>query len=1489
MHGVFRSLLTRRLLIKGDTAMSIARRCGVLFAFFIVMVAGVGYSPASHATVIVFDVSACAADANSSACLSQMENAILDATAMCGYQRVQFDPNLYYGTAYSYPLSVGLKECAFPLLMSSGLSCDSYPIGCLYYGPTNAPPGHRSLLSDSNAGTPSALGAEHRDGSSVGHSMMSAFNSAPQVSDRNAGSMNNSNVPQISPMYAHADPAIENFYMSQDAGSTWNTWVIASKNVSVNFVDDSASFNADSPAGGDYNLGATDYNLGATDYNLGATDYNVGATDYNVGADSTNFGDYSSMSCSSGDSNNALCGGSVAEPINTATGNLTEQQNDYVGLGPLPLHFSRFYNSINSVSDLATTELGTNWRGTYDSAVTLLTDQSVPTVRVVRPSGQSLLFTNSFTDPTVQWVATDSSVMATLVSLVDSSGAIVGWRYTTREDMVETYDASGRLMSIADRAGLTQTLVYAASGTLTSVTDPFGRQLNFSYDAQNRLTQMVDPSGATYGYAYDVNNNLVSVTYPDGGIRKYVYENASYPNALTGLIDENGSRYATWTYDAQGLAISSSLAGGVQATTLGFNADGSTTVVDARGASRVHAFAQSAAGTLRPSGMTASCTNCPTVTNSIAYDTNGYLSAITDPNGNQVAYTYDARGQLISRTEAVGTPLARTVTISWHPVFHRPVQITYPDRVVTLTYDAAGNRTQKTVTAGSVTRTWTYTYSSQGLLTQVVGPRNDGLQYTYDTQGHVSSITNALGQVIQFTAYDANGRPLTVIDPNGVTIQFSYDARGRMLTRSAAGLTSRYQYDVAGQLIQTTAADGTVTTYGYDAAHRRTDITDAQGKRTHRVLNAAGDTLQTQLFDASNNLIRFRTYTFDGLGRVAQVTNANQQAVSFSRDNNGNVVSVTDPMSLQTQYSYDALNRLKQATDSTASTTQYGYDVHSHLTAVTDPRGLVTHYSYTSFGDPIQLQSPDTATTHFAQDAAGDLVQSTDARNRSGTNSYDAAGRLTQIAFSDQTLQFVYDQGTNGTGHLTHMADGSGTTQWTYSALGEPLTKQQTVGALTRSVSYGYNAVGQLTSLTTPSGQTIAYTYTNNRITGITVNGNTLLNQVTYAAFGPITGWSWGNGTATTRQYDTLGQLTAVSSAGTTTYTFNADSTIASKTDSTGGIPSVPTGNTSLTVSTTSNQLTASTGALTGTYSYDAAGNMTSDGTRTFTYNDAGRLSSVTRAGVTTNYLYNALGQRVKKSNSTGTTYFTYDEAGRLLGEYDQAGNLIQELVWLYGVPVATIRTDQSGGTVGVFYIHTDHLNAPAKITRPSDNQIIWRWDHDPFGNGAPNEDPDGNGQLLTFNLRFPGQNYDNETGLVQNGFRDYDPNTGRYVESDPIGLAGGSFSTYAYVRGNPLLRIDPFGRLSMAPSRTVSPVGKVIGDLATDLGAAAVLVICPECELTALALEVSGNVLIGGLDLAEGLSANSENQENMNNAMGDNQGSENSTTTAGNNDGACP
>lgn len=111
----------------------------------------------------------------------------------------------------------------------------------------------------------------------------------------------------------------------------------------------------------------------------------------------------------------------------------------------------------------------------------------------------------------------------------------------------------------------------------------------------------------------------------------------------------------------------------------------------------------------------------------------------------------------------------------------------------------------------------------------------------------------------------------------------------------------------------------------------------------------------------------------------------------------------------------------------------------------------------------------------------------------------------------------------------------------------------------------------------------------------------------------------------------------------------------------------------------------------------------------------------------------------------------------------------------------------------GVYFIEVDHLNTPRLISDQA-GTTVWRWENsDPFGNNPPEEDPDGDGRRFEFNLRFPGQYYDSETGLHYNFFRDYDPGLGRYTTSDPIGLAGG-VNTYLYVSGNPISNVDPLG-----------------------------------------------------------------------------------------------
>jgi RHS repeat-associated protein len=378
------------------------------------------------------------------------------------------------------------------------------------------------------------------------------------------------------------------------------------------------------------------------------------------------------------------------------------------------------------------------------------------------------------------------------------------------------------------------------------------------------------------------------------------------------------------------------------------------------------------------------------------------------------------------------------------------------------------------------------------------------------------------------------------------------------------------------------------------------------------------------------------------------------------------------------------------------------------------------------------------------------------------------------------------------------LTDGSGSTGWTYDAFGRVILREQTTGSIDLDTAYSFNSYGQLASLTTPSGQVIGYSYdSSGRVTEISVNSSTLISQIGYEPLGPTNGWTWGNSSTTTRTYDTDGQLVYLASAGeSSTFTFYDDGRIATRTDSDPVSVAISTGSTTFSTSGTSNRLTSTTGLIARTYSYDATGNTLSDGTASFGHDDSGRMVSATVGASTTTYDHNGLGERVKKSDGSTMAYFAYDEVGHLIGEYDANGDLIQETVWFGDIPVATLQPDGQSG-IDVYYVHTDHLNTPRKISRPSDDEILWRWDSDPFGQTPANEDPDNDTNDFSYNLRFPGQYFDEETGLHYNYFRDYDPATGRYVESDPIGLNGG-INTYGYVGGNPLSYVDPYGLIDL-------------------------------------------------------------------------------------------
>ena len=470
------------------------------------------------------------------------------------------------------------------------------------------------------------------------------------------------------------------------------------------------------------------------------------------------------------------------------------------------------------------------------------------------------------------------------------------------------------------------------------------------------------------------------------------------------------------------------------------------------------------------------------------------------------------------------------------------------------------------------------------------------------------------------------------------------------------------------------------------------------------------------------------------------------------------------------------------------------------MASVKDPLTLQTTYIHDGFGRLTTVVSPVTGTTTTAYDSGGNVHTVTDARGAVATYGFDALNWVTSAAYTlsgtnDPTITFAYDTGTNGKGRLVGASDANHALAWSYDALGRVIGKGQTVGGVTRSVGYGYTN-GNITTITTPSGQTVTYAYSDHQITGIAVNTTALLTNVTYEPFGPVRGWTWGNATNEVRLHNTDGDPSLLTSIESVSLSYDAGYRLTNLTNSTNNALSWVDGY---------DLLDRVNGAVqSGTnqgFTYDGDGNrLTQAGApapgqlwtngATFTYNARGRMATAVQGGTTT-YIYNALAQMIEKTvGSSSTTMLLYDEAGHLLGEYTGTGLLIQETVWLGDLPVATLRPNGTG--ISIYYVHADQLGTPRIVSRPTDNAVMWRWDSDPFGTTVPNQNPTSQGTFV-YNLRSPGQYYQVETGLNYNYFRDYDPQTGRYIESDPIGLHGG-INTYAYTRGNPVSFTDPRG-----------------------------------------------------------------------------------------------
>ncbi|QQZ27764.1 DUF2778 domain-containing protein [Thiothrix subterranea] len=1028
-----------------------------------------------------------------------------------------------------------------------------------------------------------------------------------------------------------------------------------------------------------------------------------------------------------------------------------------------------------------------------------------------------------------------------------------GWNVTTPDGSVESYNLAGKLDSITSPQGQTTTLSYYAStslsaGQLETVTSPFGQTLTFSY-TDGKLSEAKSAAGTTT-YIYGTDGKLSQVTLPDGATHSYTYTDGK----LDSITDATGAVVARYTYDQEGRVTHTEAAAGTQARAFAYNG-AETNVTDVANNttdSYAHRIIQSLARATRS-------TDSAGAVETTEYDTNGYPTKTVDKNGLITLTTWNARGLPESTTTAAGTAQARTTVTEWHPQFRKPSKQVEAGNVTLYEYDNEGNLTNKTVgsptaatnrlsargavtqlqamrslssraalkSAGYEVQESTIAYNSAGQPTETIAPNGAVTSYDYDNQGNQITVTNALNHTSKTLEYDAAGRALKTQDENGLVTTNVYDVAGRLTNSNTNGQTTSYAYDVAGRQTQTTYSDGSTSTTAYDNAGNTASTTDAQGTATTYTYDSNGNQLTESLTDASGNTRQTSRSDYNAQNQLEKSTDADSNVTTYGYDKAGNQTSVTDAQGRVITHEYDPQNRLVKTTNPAGGVTQYAYDTEGNRTMVIAANGASTSYAYDNFKRMTGETSPDRGNTTYTHDISGNPKTSTDANGNTATHDYDLLNRKVKTTWQNGSIAtWDYDNCTNGIGRLCTLTDGSGSTTYSYDKEGRITQKTQTIGSATLTHRYAYTADSKLQSETLPSGTTIGYTYQQDKLAGISINGQTTyMSNIRYTAAGQVASWQWADGTTYQKTYDANNRLKTFP-LGNTVRTLSYDSVgnitgwddngDAAKTkhfsydllDRLDGYTAAneaqafqydPNGNRTAKIdngNTTAYALQPNSNRLTQIGStaqtQDANGNLLNDGTHVYTYNAQNRLASVDG---TTAYTYNADDQRVKKTTPTGTTLYAWDN-DQIIGEYSQTnqnGTAAQatETVYFGNTPVAVI---QNGN---VYRIYADQIETPRIITDAS-GKTIWAWDSKPFGETAPNEDPDKDGLALHYNQRFPGQTFDAETRLHYNFHRDYNPATGRYVQSDPIGLDGGMNSlTYAY--GNTLIGIDKLGLMVSA------------------------------------------------------------------------------------------
>jgi RHS repeat-associated protein len=750
-----------------------------------------------------------------------------------------------------------------------------------------------------------------------------------------------------------------------------------------------------------------------------------------------------------------------------------------------------------------------------------------------------------------------------------------------------------------------------------------------------------------------------------------------------------------------------------------------------------------------------------------AYDALGRLTRVTDPAGGVTEYTYDAAHRMLSIKDARGIVFLRNE------------------------YDTSGRVIRQTQADGT-TYQFTYRLNEANRVTQteVIDPRGTVRRVTFNASGYALTDTAAAGAPEQQTmTYDVQAGTnfvLSAIDELGRRTAYTYDSAGNVtsitrLAGTADAVRSSFQYEPQyGRLVSVTDPLNHTTSFQYDDKGNLTSFINALGHRTVLTYNLAG--LPTSVVDPAGSTSRF---DYDA-GDLVAITSPLGHTTTQFVDSAGRLRSVTNALGYVTLYEYDSLNRLTRIVDAKGGVTAMTYDANGNLLSVTDPRGGVTRYVYDSMDRLSSRTDPLGASETYIYDTGGNATTFTDRRGTVTTFRHDRLNRRIFAGFGttvngespsyESSITYSYDAGNR----LRQLVDStSDTITLVPDGLDRLLSETTPQGA----VSYTYDRAGRRETMTVAGQPVVSYAHDDaDRLIGIRQGASTVL--FAYDAADRRTSLTLPNGVVTEYAYDAASQLTALtytSSAGVLgnlTYAYDAvgNRTHVGGTWARTGLPQ-PVASA---VYNEANQLMRWGSSV---LTYDANGNLITDGTATYTWNARNQLATI--AGrQTASFQYDPLGRRIGEIVGGVATRYLHDG----LNPVQELSGITPTANLLAGLTVSEyfVRRD----TNGISTMVADGLRSTVALLDAA-GAMQTEYLYEPSGLTTVSGIPSGN------RVQFAGWENDG-TGLYYYRARYYAPVPHRFLSEDPDRYAFGGAYMYRHPVTNALRFMAPLDRLTL-------------------------------------------------------------------------------------------